>query len=173
MENLIPIFIALTGAAVVLQAGILAAMYLTMRKGGAQMEALAAEVRAKAIPALESATLVLTEARPKLAVILDNVEHTSSTLRAQVTRLDATANDALDRGRLQVIRADELVTRTLDRIEKTTDMVHNTVVSPVRQISGVISGITAGLEYLLGSRAGRNGSGHDAKQAVPQDEMFI
>src|SRR5271154_1240008 len=40
MENLTPLFIALTGAAVVLQAGILAALYLAMRKSSARMEAL-------------------------------------------------------------------------------------------------------------------------------------
>jgi len=173
MESLLPLFIALTGVAVLLQAGVLLAMYLTMRKSSARMEVLATEVQSKAIPALESATQVLNDARPKLAMILENIEHSSSTLRAQITRLDAASNDALDRGRLQLIRADELVTRTLDRIEQTSDMVHKTVVSPVRQISGVISGITAGLEYLLGSRGGRPKSASEAKQAVPQDEMFI
>ena len=39
--------------------------------------------------------------------------------------------------RLQVIRADELLTRTLDRVERTSDMVHTTVVSPIRQVSGI------------------------------------
>ena len=41
MENLLPIFVALTGAAVLLQAGLLAAMYLAMRKASSKMEALA------------------------------------------------------------------------------------------------------------------------------------
>lgn len=173
MESLLPVFIALTGAAVVLQAGILIALYLSVRKSSAQMELLATEVRNKAIPAIESATLVLNDARPKLATILDNVEYSSSTLRAQITRLDAASNDALDRGRLQLLRADELISRTLDRIEQTTDMVHKSVISPVRQVSGVISGITAGIEYLLGNSARRSKAASEAKQTVPQDEMFI
>ena len=173
MENLLPFFIAITGAAVVLQAGILAAMYLAMRKSSTRMEALASEVKAKILPALESATLVLNETRPKLTAILENIECSTSTLRSQVMRFDAAASDAMDRARLQVIRTDELISRTLDRVEQTSDMVHKTVVSPVRQISGVISGITAGLEFLLGSRAKQNVSQPGAKRAVPQDEMFI
>jgi len=44
----------------------------------------------------------------------------------------------VDRTRLQVIRADELLNRTMDRIEETTDVVHRTVVSPVRQLSGLV-----------------------------------
>jgi hypothetical protein len=80
--------------------------------------------------------------------------------------VDATVNDILDRTRLHVIRADELVTRTMDRVEETTDMVHHTVISPVRQVAGIVQGLTAGLATLLGRRT-RDRAG------VPQDEMFI
>ena len=74
MENLTPLFIALTGAAVVLQAGLLAAMYLSMRKSSIRLEALANEVKTKALPTLETAQAMLTELRPKLTVIADNLE---------------------------------------------------------------------------------------------------
>ena len=50
-------------------------------------------------------------------------------------------NDVIDRARLQVIRADELLNRTMDRVEETTDMVHRTVVSPVRQLSGLMPSV--------------------------------
>jgi methyl-accepting chemotaxis protein len=173
MENLTPIFIALTGLAVLLQAGILAALYLAMRKSSERMEALAVEVKAKALPALETTQAMLAELHPKLVVIADNLTETTHSVRAQVERMDATVNDAVDRTRLQIIRADELLTRTLDRVEETSDMVHKTVISPVRQLSGVIQGISVGLEFLLGSRARRNGGSREARQPVPQDEMFI
>lgn len=173
MDNLIPLFVALTGAAVVLQAGLLAAMYLAMRKSSTRLEALADEVKNKALPALDSAQSLLTEIRPKLQVISDNLVEVTSIVRSQVQRVDGTVNDVIDRARLQVIRADEMVTRTLDRVEETSDIVHRTVVSPVRQVSGVIQGITAGIEFLLGNRGRRNGGSRDARRPVPQDEMFI
>jgi hypothetical protein len=89
-------------------------------------------------------------------------------VRGQLGRLDATVNDVLDRTRLQVIRADELLNRTMDRVEETTEMVHKTVVSPVRQLSGLMQGLTVGLEFLFaGKRRRREGV------TVPQDEMFI
>ncbi|MFZ0761520.1 MAG: hypothetical protein WAM69_16350, partial [Candidatus Sulfotelmatobacter sp.] len=86
---------------------------------------------------------------------------------------DATVNDVVDRARLQIIRTDELLTRTLDRVEETSDMVHKTVVSPVRQFSGLIQGLTAGFEFLLGNQRRRNGGNREARRPVPQDEMFI
>jgi hypothetical protein len=163
----LPIFIGCTAAAVVIQAGILVAMYLAVRQSAERLEALATEVRTKVLPAAEIAHSMLLEFRPHLQTLVTNVSESSILVRAQIERLDATVNDAIDRTRLQVIRADELLNRTLDRVESTTDMVHKTVVSPVRQLSGLVQGIASGLEFLIGGRRKRNGV------PVPQDEMFI
>jgi len=167
------VFIAVTAAAVLLQAGILTALYLGVRKTSARMEALAEEVKTKAVPALETAQAMLTELRPRLQVVADNLMETTIAVRSQVERMDATVTDVVDRARLQVIRADDLLTRTLDRVEETSDMVHKTVVSPVRQFAGLIQGVTAGIEFLLGGRGRRNGDSREARRPVPQDEMFI
>jgi hypothetical protein len=172
-ENLTTIFIAITGAGVVLQAGLLAAMYLAMRKSSTKFELLAEEVKSKAVPTLNETHSLLVELRPKLQVISDNLAEVTSTIRTQVQRVDATVNDALDRARLQVIRTDEMVTRTLDRVEATSDIVQKTVTSPVRHISGVIQGVTAGVEFFLRSQGRKNGRSRDARRPVPQDEMFI
>src|ERR1700733_14674493 len=171
MENLIPIFIAVTAAAVVLQALVLVFMYLALRKSSARMEAIATEVKGKTLPALETAQSILPDIRPKLQVISDNLSESTVLMRAQVERMDATVNDLVDRARLQLIRASELLTRTLDRVERTSEMVHTTVVSPIRQVSGIMRGVTAGVEYLLGNRYRRNG-GNRERRPVPQDEMF-
>ena len=167
------VFIAVTTAAVLLQAGILTALYLAVRKSTARMEAVALELKTKAVPTLESAQAMLTELRPRLTVIADNLMETTISVRSQVERVDATVSDAVDRARLQVIRADELLSRTLDRVEEASDVVHQTVISPVRQFSGLIQGVTAGIEFLLGGRGRRNGGSREARRAVPQDEMFI
>jgi hypothetical protein len=174
MENLTMVFIAVTSAAVVLQAFVLVFMYLAMRKTSARMEAIAEEVKNKAVPALELSQSVMSELRPKLALITDNLTETTIAVRSQVERMDATVTDAVDRARLQVIRADELLTRTLDRVEETSEMVHKTVISPVRRFSGLIQGVTTGIEFLVGGRGvRRNGGSRETRRPVPQDEMFI
>jgi hypothetical protein len=164
----LPIFIGFTAAAVVIQAGILIAMYLSVRQTSARMEALANEVKTKVLPAAEVVHSMLVEFRPHLETIVTNTSESSTMIRNQMERIDATLSDVIDRSRLQVIRADELVSRTLDRVEQTSDMVHKTVVSPVRQVSGLIQGLTIGLEFLFGGKR-RRADG----VAVPQDEMFI
>lgn len=167
------VFILLTGIAVFLQAGVLLAMYLAMRKSSDRMEALASEVKTKILPTVEQAQEFMTKMRPQLEVIVDNVEGATTMIRSQVERVDATVTDAMDRARLQIIRGDELLTRTMDRVEHTSEMVQKTVVSPVRQLSGLMQGITVGLEFLFGGRNRHNGSGREQRRPVPQDEMFI
>src|SRR5579863_9474083 len=160
----ITVFVFLTGIAVLLQAGVLAAMYFTMRKSGERMEALATEVKTKVLPTVEQARELLVEFRPRLQVIAENLEETTSTMRNQVQRVDAAVTDVVDRARLQVIRADELLTRTLDRVEQTSDIVHKTVISPVRQFSGIMQGISVGLEFLLSGRGHRNGGRREERR---------
>jgi hypothetical protein len=172
MENLTPLFIALTGIAVLLQAGVLVAIFVVLKNTSAKMEALAEEVKVKALPTIAQAEAMLTEIRPKVEAIAEQVQDSTAMVRDQVERVDAAVNDVVDRARLQIIRADELFTRTLDRVERTSDIVHKTVISPVRQISGLMQGVTVGLEFLFGGRGGRNGGSRE-RGPVPQDEMFI
>jgi methyl-accepting chemotaxis protein len=166
------IFVALTGIAVLLQAGVLLAIYIAMRKSTQHLEELAGDVKTKVMPTVTQAQEMIADLRPKIDTIVENLRDTTTVLRSEVQRVDAAVNDVIDRARLQVIRADELLGRTMDRVEQTSEMVHRTVVSPVKQISGLVQGISAGLEFLFSGRNRRNGGGRE-RRPVPQDEMFI
>ncbi len=167
MNGLLITFIAVTALAVLLQAGILAGMYVAMRKTSAKVESLADEVKNKVLPTAELAHSMMSDLRPKIENVVDNVSVSTTVLRAQMERVDATLTDIVDRTRLQVIRADEFVTSTMDKLEETREAVQRTVVSPVRHLSGLMHGVVAGLEAFFSRRRGPG--------AVPasQDEMFI
>ena len=180
MDNLLTAFIAVTAAAVVLQFLILLAMFVVMRKLATRVEALADKVedttsvvQTRVLPLLDNAKTMqqqvkgfLETSRPKAETLVDNLSQISTTARASVERMDVTLNDAIDRIRLQVIRGDELVTRTMDRIEDTSERVQHTVMSPVKQVSGIMQAISTGFgAYFHQQRRRRNGG--------PSDEMFI
>jgi hypothetical protein len=169
-DTLLKVFIAVTSIAIVIQAGILVGLYLTVRKTTAKMEALATEVTTKTLPTVATLQSMLLELRPRIDVISVNAVESSNLVRNQLARIDATLTDAMDRTRLQVIRADELLNRTMDKVEETSDAVHKTVLSPLRQVNGLIAALSTGFEFFLGQKRSqpKNGAG------VPQDdEMFI
>lgn len=156
METLLIIFIVVTGLAVVLQAAVMTALYVTIKQRGARMESMASDVHKRALPMIEK----MTEAGANLSAA-------SATLRAQLERVDSTVSDVLDRTRLQVIRVDEMVTRTLDRVEETTEVVQHTVISPVKQLAGLFAGVSTGLGAFFGRR-------RQPQQPEHQDEeLFI
>jgi len=166
-NTLLTVFIAVTAAAVVLQAAILAGMFFAMKKTSAKVESLAEEVKTKVLPTAELAHSMITELRPKIETVADNVSISTTMLRTQLERVDATLTDIVDRTRLQVIRADEFVNNTMNKLEETRDAVQRTVVSPVRQMSGLMHGVTAGVEAFFSRKRQRNSVN------APQDEMFI
>lgn len=174
-DNLLRIFIAVTSIAVLIQAGILVGLFLTVRKSTAKMEALAEEVKGKAMPLIQTVQASVVELRPqieqitaKVAEISANVADSTTTVKNQINRIDATITDTLDRARLQVIRADELLSKAIDKVEETTEAVQRTVTSPLRQVNGIVAAIHTGVEVFMGQKKRpRNGAG------APQDEMFI
>jgi hypothetical protein len=166
MNTLLIVFIVVTALAVVIQAGILWGMYVAMRKTSGKVELLAEEVRTKVIPTAQLAQEMITELRPKLLTVADNVSVSTTVLRTQLERLDATLTDIVDRTRLQVIRADEFVNSTMDKLEETREAVQRTVVSPVKHLTGIMHGLSVGFEAFLGRR-------REHSATVPQDEMFI
>lgn len=163
-ENVLSIFMIVTCLAIIIQAGILAALFFTVKKTTARVE----EVATRAIPLMETARTVLEDSAPKLKEITTNLVEATGTLKGQVNRMDATVNDLLDRTRLQVIRVDELVGRTLDRVEETTDLVQAAVVSPVKQISGIIQGLSVGIGAFLSRKQARRN-----EMVVEDEELFI
>lgn len=160
-------FVIVTAVAVVLQMLILAGMFFAVRKTSAKVESLTEEVKTKVLPTAELAHSMMAEMRPKIETLVDNVSVSTTKMRTQLERIDATLTDIVDRARLQVIRADEFVTNTMDRLEETREAVQRTVVSPVRHISGLMHGVTVGLETLFSRQKGR------AASNLPRDEMFI
>jgi hypothetical protein len=173
MSDNLTLFIAVTAAAVVLQMLILLVMCVVIFNLSKKLKTVTDETQSRLIPLLDNAKVMQQEvksflevARPKIDVILDNLAHVTTTTRTEVERVDVTVHDLLDRLRLQVIRVDEMVTHTLDRVEETSEKVQQSVMSPVRQVSGIVQAISVGVGTFFNSqRRGRNGG--------PSDEMFI
>lgn len=181
MDNtLLTAFIVVTACAVVLQLFILIGMFITMRKLAGRVEALADKVedttsvvQVRVLPLLEQAKAVQEQVknfvdttRPQLETVIGNLTQISTTARSSAERFQVTVNDAIDRTRLQMIRGDEMLTRTMNRIEETSDKVQHTVMSPVRQVSGIMQAISAGVGVYFHQQKRRRNGGQS-------DEMFI
>jgi hypothetical protein len=163
-------FIVVTALAIVIQTGVLLALYIAVKKSSVRIETLAGVLESRALPALDLARGLhgmLQEYRPKLDVLVSNLAESSATVKQQIVQVDAALTEVLQRARLQAAQADEVLTRTLARVDNTAETIHHSLIVPVRQVGGVLQGISAGLAAFFNRRRGQVPAG------PPKDEWFI
>lgn len=165
METRFTVLLIEVGIAVVVQVCVLIGILIAVRKSTERMSVLADEVQKRALPTLENVQKLMEFTRPRVESAVENLTNASTTIREQVQKLDGTVNELVDRAKVQAVRADDLLTRTLDRVETTTEVVNNTVISPVRSIAGIVSALGTGLGVFF-RRAPKNGNHNN-------EEMFI
>lgn len=163
------VFIAITSVAVVLQMAILFGLYLTVRRSSAQMESIALDFQRRVIPIIENTRDVLADATPKLKEITSNLTEVSDTLRKQAATLGDAAVEMAVRARNKVAQADEMISHTLERVERTTGAMQNSVLSPVRRVNGILQGISVGIGAFLNQKRERT----DRERRTNDEGMFI
>jgi methyl-accepting chemotaxis protein len=155
------LFTAVTAAGVAMQALVLLGMLIAVKKAMTRVDAVTEEAREHALPALAAARSLLDEISPKLKVAVQNVLEVSHTLKDESTHVSGAVDELLKKAEVQVDRVDEMVTGTLNSIAYATSTVQRAVVSPMRQVGAVLSGLRAGFDVLRSkdrnSHAGADG----------------
>lgn len=169
-SNLLIFFIAVTSVAVVLQMLILLGIYLQTKRVTDQAENIALDLHRRTIPLLENARDILADSTPKIKEATANLAEASATLKSQAETLGNTAVEIAVRARNKIAQADDMVTRTLERVERTTGAVQNSVLSPVRRVNGILQGISVGIGAFLHQKR----DARQENQPNPNDEgMFV
>jgi ABC-type transporter Mla subunit MlaD len=143
------IFTAVTAVAVLLQALVLLAIFIALRKSLSEFQKIANE---KVLPAVASARSLLEDVGPKLKVATTNLAEVSHTLRHQADHLSQTVESLLNKTDAQVSRVNELVTAVFNAVDQASRALENAVSAPARRVTGVINGVRAGVEVLVGRR---------------------
>ncbi|MGA2991291.1 MAG: hypothetical protein ABSD88_12515 [Candidatus Korobacteraceae bacterium] len=167
-QTLLAVFVGITALAIVIQMGVLIALYASSRKTGASLRSLSRQVEENVLPLFRDLRALLSETGPKLREAVDNLNVASATVRQETERLGSAADEIATHVRSQATRVNEMFTRTLDRVEHTRESVQQVISSPARQVSGILSGVAAAIAELRGSRKWQR-----QKSAMPRDEMFI
>ncbi len=125
-----------------------------------RVNAIADIVETKTGPILDRTTVILKELEPKVKSVGESAEHISSTVRVKVDELSITMSELNEtmreingRTRVQVRRADGIVTDALQATEEISNTVQQGIKGPVKQIAGVVAGVRAAIETLVARSA--------------------
>lgn len=157
------IFVALVALAMVVQAIAVIVIAAGAAKARKRMLEIVEELRGKVTPLISVTHDLVKDTAPKVKTIVDNVEHTSHLVRAKATEFDVTMTDANQKTRAQVARVDGMVGSVLDTASDAGRMLQNAVKIPAREFSGLMHGLKAGIDVLLG----RNKNGAATEEHEP------
>jgi hypothetical protein len=165
-SQLLMIFVGMVAVALVVQAVALIVMAAGAAKARKRGLEIAEEIKSKLMPVIDGAQGILHDATPKIKVITENLVETSHVVRSKAVEFDATMGEANRRARTQMATIDGMISKTLAATADVMASVEHAVRVPVREVAGVVNGLKAGLDVLVGKVKGFGGPRHGAGRDV-------
>jgi uncharacterized protein YoxC len=162
------VFIAVTALAIVMQAVILLAIFVSVRKAAKSVTDQVENLRSSVMPIIDTTRDLINRVAPKVEATAADLAEIAHGLRVQTVQMESAANEIVDRVRRQTGRLDKMFSGVLDGVDRAGAFVAEAVSKPVRQISGLLASLKAIIESL------RNSSpAHHETHAPSDKDMFV
>src|SRR5215470_6669152 len=145
--------ITIVAIALIVQVIILTALFFQTRKTMQQIERTVNDLNTKFSPILTRVQILLEDTQPKISTMVSDAAHIVYVARGQAQKVDRVFTDATDRFRGQLVRADRILTGTLEAVEEAGSQFRHSFWAPVRKASALVQGIKVGIDLLRSRRA--------------------
>jgi hypothetical protein len=156
-SRMLMFFVGMVAIAMVGQAIALIVMAIGAAKARKRGLEIAEDLRVKVMPIITGAHEMIRDNSPKVKVITENFVEASHVLRSKAQEFDVTASDLNSRTRAQAARVDGMVTAVLNTTAEISESIQRGIKIPVREVSGLVNGLKAGLDVLVGRAKGFTG----------------
>jgi hypothetical protein len=153
-SRLLMFFVGMVALAMVGQAIALIVMAIGAAKARKRGLEIAEDLRVKVLPIIAGTHELIRDNSPKVKVITENFVEASHVIRSKAQEFDVTASDLNAKARAQAARVDGIVTSVLNTTAEVTETIQRGIKVPVREISGLVNGLKAGLDVLVGRAKG-------------------
>jgi hypothetical protein len=167
MSGWVEAFIVIAAIAIVMQMAILLGMFLQLQVAIRNFTKIANNLQTRIDPILVRTNRILEDSEDRIASIMGDAAELTRLARSQAQKVDRVLTDTVERIRIQLVRADQILTGTLEVIEEAGTTIRSTVWQPVHRVSAILKGVKAGLDYF---RRGRRAESDGANQ---DEELFI
>ena len=161
MEGLLTIFVAFTAVGVMLQAGVLIAIYVLTKRTSEKLDKFTKDAREVMGP--------MRSIADNLKTVSEDLIEVGLSAKEQFRRVEAIITDAGESLQTQIDRFDRVSKNVADRIDETAEAVQDSITSPFREVSAVAKGLTRGFQYLF-NRKTRNSEQEPVRE---DEELFI
>jgi methyl-accepting chemotaxis protein len=169
MDTWVQIFIVVAAVAIVIQAAMLTAMFLQIKRLSERLERFTGDLESRLTPILSRVQVFLEDTQPRISEMVADAAHVVYLARAQAQKVDRVFTEASDRLRGQLVRADRILTGALEAVEDAGTKFTHSVWRPMHKVSALMQGIMVGID-LLRSRRGNRRPEEPLEQ---EEELFI
>jgi uncharacterized protein YoxC len=170
MQFWMEFFSIVAAIALVVQVGILIGLFLQLKRTTESINRMVNDLHTRIGPILTRTQILLDDTQPKITSLVDDASHIVYLARAQAQKMDKVFTEASDRLRGQLVRADRILTGTLEAVEDAGTQVRRSFLGPVQKASAVVQGIKVGLDFLRSRRSQKESVREGLEQ---EDELFI
>jgi uncharacterized protein YoxC len=149
-QTLLLLFVAITGLAVLLQAIILFAIYISVRHAARVIREDTESLRSAVMPIIYNTRDLLTNSRdllaqvtPKVEAAVDDLAAAASGLRLKTYEIQVAADKIVERVQRQSDRIDGMFSNALDSVDRAGVFVAEVVAKPVRQVAALLASVKA------------------------------
>jgi hypothetical protein len=171
MQFWMEFFSIVAAIALVVQVGILIGLFLQLKRTTESINRMVNDLHTRMGPILTRTQILLDDTQPKITSLVDDASHVVYLARVQAQKMDKIFTEASDRLRGQLVRADRILSGTLEAVEDAGTQVRRSFLGPVQKVSAIVHGIKIGLDVLRSRRSHSESSGDGLEQQ--EDELFI
>jgi hypothetical protein len=170
MQFWMEFFSIVAAIALVVQVAILIGLFVQLKRTTESINRMVSDLHTRMGPILTRTQILLDDTQPKITNLVEDASHIVYLARAQAQKMDKVFTEASDRLRGQLIRADRILSGTLEAVEDAGTQVRRSFLGPVQKATAFIHGIKIGLDVLRSRRR----EPESARESVEQeDELFI
>jgi len=166
MTGWVQAFIIIAAVAIVVQMAVLVAMFLQLKMSMQEFTRIANDLQGRVDPILLRVNRILEDSEERISSVMGDTAEITRIARGQAQKVDRVVTEGLERLRVQVIRADQILTGALEVVDEAGTKFRNTLWGPIRQASAVMKGIKVGLDMLR-----RQQNHKPESDPVSQDEV--
>jgi hypothetical protein len=171
MESWMPFFVVVTALAVLLQAIVIIAIFIQLRRTTARVERTLADFNTKVMPLVSRVQLLVEDISPRISGIVADASEITRLARGEAQKVDRIVSETLERLRMQLIHVDHILTGAMEAVEEAGSHLRQTVWGPVVKATALIRGVQAGIDFFRTVRQRRDPVEPPAEQ--PDEGMFI
>ncbi|HTC43032.1 MAG TPA: hypothetical protein VK703_15760 [Candidatus Acidoferrales bacterium] len=173
MSGWVEAFIIIAAIAIVVQMAILVAMFVQLKMSMQEFTRIANDLQGRVDPILLRVNRILEDSEERISSVMGDTAEITRLARGQAQKVDRVFTEALERLRIQVIRADQILTGALEVVDEAGTKFRNTLWGPIRQASAVMKGIKVGLDMLRRQQNNKPERDADADSVAQDEELFI